>query len=135
MKFKIIEQDNSRKVTGVPKLRFTKNGSISVNGAGVEKLSIPNSPHVIFVQDEEKPNDFYLIINEDKKYPSLRKSSGKSMVVSYASAYHVLCKHFQIPQETNFDVKIGGQIKTELGTAFYLLTGDLKNINKEVANG
>ncbi|WP_373399717.1 hypothetical protein V8V91_08670 [Algoriphagus halophilus] len=132
MKFKVIEQNSVRKLIGNPKLRFTHQGFVSINGAGVHKLKLPENAHIIIVQDEEKPNDFYLIITEDKKFPRLRKVAGRSRIASYGSAYHILCNHFNLPPKINFDLGIGGQIKSELGTAHCLITSKLLELSKEV---
>lgn len=131
MKFKLIKKTITR--VKHPRMSFTKAGYLNLNGAAVEKYGIKLGHYVCLIQDEDKPNDFYLLISEDQNHSKLRENSQRTgLMVGYIDAKNYLKDHFKL-EDTGFTVNLGGVIKTELGSALCLITSSL--MKKGGSNG
>jgi hypothetical protein len=128
MKLKAIENNITRK--GMVKITFSKNGSLSISLSAMEKYGFKQNDKVIILQDEESPDDFYIVKSESPGSVMLRATSGKSLMVGYSKAVEKIRKHFNIPEDDTFSVGLGGQIKTDFGSAIVLITAGLKKYSQ-----
>lgn len=133
MKYRIIEKSNNRspKFCGI---HMAKSGLISIYRVAIEKIQLSEGDHIAIIQDEAKPDDFYLVKMNGKQYPRLRSNSSKRhLEVSYVDAYKVITAHFGL-EHKGYRIQIGGSVKTDLGSAFVMITSPLKSMGKEAKN-
>ncbi len=127
MKLKIIEKTSSRSFE--PKAGFSKSGYFSLNKSAQEKYNIQEGQKIMIVQDEDKTTDFYLICTEREGFPKLRfMNASTTLVAGYSDAMRAILNQYGLPKQ-RFQVRLGGQIKTELGHAICLITAHLKEVN------
>lgn len=125
MKLKIIDSKAARK--GLVKISFSKAGSISISGSAAEKYGLKSGDSIHILQDEDSPKDFYLVKRDNANGVILRaNSTGTSLVAGYTSACDAIRNQFGINEKETFSVGLGGQIKTEFGSAVALITAGLK---------
>jgi hypothetical protein len=131
MKLKLIERKVGSR-SQVSRITFQKNGYIRISKKAVEDHDIKIGMSLAILQDLEKPNDFYLILSNQKheKWPMLRSDSKKdTLLCGYTDAKLVIKNQFGIDDDT-FHINLGGQIKTEFGPAICLITAPFINNNR-----
>ena len=137
MKLKLIKKKTGKR-SGPPRISFGRNGYLTINAAAQEKYGLKAGVSVAILQDEDKPDDFYLITGTDKDWPTLRPNSGGSQLIcGYSDARNILVDQFRM-DDSGFRIYLGGQIKTEYGPAICLITApliDAREKSKEVSNG
>lgn len=124
MKIRFVESIQKPSKPKVAEITFSKR-VISFSKTAVEKLDIGNGNHVALFQDEEKPNDWYVVFNalSDRSVPLKINSFGKANG-NHPNAYKTLAEYFRISKPT-FSISIGGGVKTEFGIAHVLITAPL----------
>lgn len=74
MKLKRFNPGNTRTIRkGRPIIRFAKKGQISLSATLVHKIGLSEKDSIEFIQDEERPKDWYLIKAKSGNGFSLRK--------------------------------------------------------------
>jgi hypothetical protein len=132
MKLRIINNTYERHISKPAKLRFNTKGTLTINKPGLTATGYKEGDRIMLLQDEDRPNDFYLIKTDKVEFSTLRKAGGgTSAVANYTQGYKELVKQFDIPAGKSFDVNFGGQIKTEFGSATVLITAPLIEIKRK----
>lgn len=130
MKLKPIIQQRAalnRPVT----VNFTKSGLLSFSKGAKEKIpELATAKKVLILQDEEKPDDFYLhLIQEplktDENYPNIRKNTHNQFISNYRSAYEAILEHFKADHKA-IRIPIGGFMHEEGRRFWTLITHVLK---------
>lgn len=133
MNFKIIEKTNNR-YPNFSGIHIAKSGLISIYKLTMNKIGVKEGDHIALIQDNDKPDDFYLIKMDRKELPVLRYNHSKThLQVNYIDAYRAITGHFNITKK-GYKISIGGAIKTPYGTAWCLITAPLKEMGKEESN-
>jgi hypothetical protein len=133
MNFRIIEKTNNRypKLCGI---HIAKSGLISIYRLAVDKIGIKEGDRIALIQDNDKPDDFYLIKMDNKELPVLRHNSTKRhLQVNYIDAYYAIIDHFKL-EKKGYKILMGGAVRTPYGTAWCLITAPLKEMRKEDSN-
>lgn len=132
MKLKLIEKQRAPR-GGAPAISFNKSGYMTLNPAAVDRFSLKVGQPVGIFQDEEKPKDFYLILANNPELPKLRaNTNSRSLITGYADAKETILETFGL-EDQNLKIPLGGQIKTDYGSAICLITAKLNE--KGGANG
>lgn len=132
MKLKLIKKQRTPR-GGAPAISFNKSGYLSLNPAAVDRFGFKVGQGVGIFQDEEKPKDFYLISSDVPDLPKLRaNTNSRSLITGYSDAKATILKAFGL-EEQNLKIPLGGQVKTDYGSAICLITAKLSE--KGGANG
>ncbi|WP_040478852.1 hypothetical protein [Mariniradius saccharolyticus] len=110
-----------------PSITINGSGTLTINTAAVERYGFKEGSHIAILQDEDKPNDFYLIETKDANFPKLKKAGKVSLKTGYSAAKEAIDTHFGIENKA-IRLNLAGQVKTELGTAIVLITTSLKDL-------
>jgi hypothetical protein len=126
MKLIPIKNSNRAGKINFPMVSFTTSGYMALSGTSQEKYGFKEGDHIMIVQNEEQPDDFYIIVTENQTYPKIKFSSNKkTLKAGYVSAYRKIVNHFGL-ENKSFRLALGGALKTELGRAIYLDTKGLR---------
>lgn len=134
MNLKIIKKTNNRtpKFCGI---HIARSGLISIYKMAIEKMDLKEGDQIALIQDNDKPDDFFLIKMKAHELPKLRYNTAKThFQVNYTDAYLAIIRHFNL-EKRGYRIQLGGAIRTDWGTAWCLITANLKEIGKEVSNG
>ncbi len=108
MKIKRFNIENTKCVKiGKPTIRFAKQGQITLSTEAVRKMNIKPGDKIEFIQDEEKPKDWYL--KKSKIGFSTRKYSGSDALICNAST---ICRLFMISVEKEGALSVGCFVAT-----------------------
>ena len=82
MKFKRYNETTFPKGvnSGTPSISFSKAGTITLNSVAVKALQINDKTRIEFIQDEDRPEDWYILKSSDGGY-TLRQQTEKSTAV------------------------------------------------------
>lgn len=128
MKLKLIQKAKASR-NGAPRISFNSSGYLTINRSAAEKYKLEVGTGIGILQDEEKPNDFYLVSGEHPEFQKLRSTTGSSLICGYSSAKEKIQSHFHL-EGKSFGLHLGGQIKTEFGSAIILITAPLIEIKR-----
>ena len=126
MKFKIIKKTNQRKPTSTC-IHFGKSGAMTIYEKAADQMELKAGDQIALIQDNDRPDDFYILKMKSDELPVLRRKNEKSnmLTAGYKDAHRALVDHFQLP-EASVKLIVGGAIKTPHGTAWALITNALK---------
>ncbi len=82
MKFKRYNETTFPKgaTSGTPNISFSRSGTITLNSVAVNALQINAEERIEFIQDEDNPEDWYILKSSDGGY-TLRQQTEKTTAV------------------------------------------------------
>jgi bifunctional DNA-binding transcriptional regulator/antitoxin component of YhaV-PrlF toxin-antitoxin module len=142
MKLKFIERTGSRAGTR-PTISLTKRGAITISKPAQRQYGIKAGDRIALLQDEERPNDFYLIVNPykprepyktkghfDESYPLLRETGQTSLACNYVDAVRVFNDQFDL-YDSSVKVQLGEKQDSLFGELITIITAPLVAKKKE----
>jgi len=104
MKLKRFNTTNIRSIRiGKPTVRFNKQGQISFSIAIITAMGLKSGDKIEFIQDEEKPKDWYVVKCKNDNGFTLRDFKGSNGLVTNSSS---LVKTFIKSLEPQFDSSV-----------------------------
>lgn len=106
-------------------VNFTKSGLLSFSkGASDHIPELAKAKKVLIMQDQERPNDFYLHLIQDptkadEMYPSIRKNTHNRIIANYRCAYEAIIEQYKTDHKA-IRLPIGGRVNVA-GDSFYIL--------------
>lgn len=127
MKLKLIKRTGAAR-DGRPMLTLRSNGVLSLNLYAIRALSLQAGQRVGLIQDEEKPDNFYLVfLNGQEDLPVLRLSGGsRSLICGYVGGVAAFEKQFGTI-EKSAQILLGETVKSEFGDLITLITAPFIN--------
>lgn len=133
MNLKIIRKTSNR-YPNFCGIHIAKTGVISIYKLAIEKMDLKEGEQIALIQDNDKPDDFFLIKMKAPELPKIKYNHARThFQVHYSDAYKALIDHFKL-EKKGYRITLGGAIRTDWGTAWCLITAPLKEIAKEVSN-
>lgn len=136
MKLKFIERTGSRAGTR-PTISITKRGAITISKPAQRQYGIKAGDRIALLQDEDRPNDFYLIVNPvmqegeiDESYPLLREVGRVSLACNYVDAVRVFNGQFDL-YDSSVKVQLGEKQDSLFGELITIITAPLVAKKKE----
>lgn len=108
MKLKVVEIQSARGVIKSPTLNIGKNGNVSLTPLSLERINAKDKDLIAFIQDEESPKKWYLMVSEKLGTLKLRsKGEGKGGVFSSSDLRDQIFKSFNHSKDSALKFNIG----------------------------
>ena len=121
MKLKLIKRTGASR-DGRPMVTLSSKGTLSVNVYAIRSFNLKAGMQVGILQDEEKPDNFYLLFTSSEDLPTLRNTAGsKGLICGYADAVAVFEKQFGVI-EKSVQILLGELVKSDFGDLVTLIT-------------
>jgi hypothetical protein len=121
MKLKLIERSGAPR-DGRPMVTFGAKGTLSINVYAIRQFNLKAGLQVGIIQDEEKPDHFYLWVGKNSSLPTLRDTAGsKSLICGYVDAVAAFESRFG-KLEKSAQVILGELVDSEYGDLTTLVT-------------
>ena len=96
MKLQKFDASNSKSVrTGEPTINFNMAGGICFSKTFCQKIGLKKGDKVSIVQDEDQPEDWYIIIGDKDGFP-IRENTGEGCAFNNAFICKNFIEHLQI---------------------------------------